>query len=175
MANRKITLKDSTGADNLYPATLTSQVFNEDGVNVDTLITDLSDDVGDLSNLTTTNKSNLVSAINEVNNPEIETITLGHGTDYSLITNEYTASLRRVGKVCILDLDIKFGTVSQNQANVYVIPVNARPTVIARGVATEWKSNAYATSLTVGTSGTVQILYPKSNTEYAGQAVWFCE
>lgn len=38
MANRKITLKDSTGADNLYPATFTSQVFNEDGENVDTLL-----------------------------------------------------------------------------------------------------------------------------------------
>lgn len=38
MANRKITLKDSTGADNLYPATFTSQVFNEDGDNVDTLL-----------------------------------------------------------------------------------------------------------------------------------------
>ena len=68
MANRKITLKDSTGTDNLYPATFTSQVFNEDGENVDTLITDLSDDVGDLSNLTTTDKTNLVSAINEVKN-----------------------------------------------------------------------------------------------------------
>lgn len=38
MANRKITLKDSTGTDNLYPATFTSQVFNEDGENVDTLL-----------------------------------------------------------------------------------------------------------------------------------------
>lgn len=45
MANKKITLKDSTETDNLYPATFTSQVFNEDGVNVDTLITDLSNDV----------------------------------------------------------------------------------------------------------------------------------
>lgn len=38
MANKKITLKDSTETDNLYPATLTSQVFNEDGDNVDTLL-----------------------------------------------------------------------------------------------------------------------------------------
>lgn len=75
MANRKITLKDSTGADNLYPATFTSQVFNENGDNVDILITDLSDDVGDLSNLTTTDKTNLVSAINEVNTTDTNTIT----------------------------------------------------------------------------------------------------
>ena len=42
MANRKITLKDSTETDNLYPATFTSQVFNEDGENVDTLLDNLN-------------------------------------------------------------------------------------------------------------------------------------
>ena len=41
MANRKITLKDSTGADNLYPATFTSQVFDENENNLDTLLSDL--------------------------------------------------------------------------------------------------------------------------------------
>lgn len=68
MANRKITLKDSTGADNLYPATFTSQVFDENGVNVDTKISNINDNIGDLSSLTTTDKTNLVSAINEVKN-----------------------------------------------------------------------------------------------------------
>jgi len=175
MANKKITLKDSTQTDNLYPATFTSQVFNEDGVNVDTLITDLSDDVGDLSNLTTTNKSNLVSAINEVNNPEIKTIALSNGSDHSFITNEYTVSLKKVGKLCILNLDIKFGTVSGNQCIGYVVPVGARPSFTARSVMTQWKSNAYSTPLSITNEGLVSMAYVQSNTEYSGQAVWFCE
>lgn len=155
MANKKITLKDSTGADNLYPATFTSQVFNEDGVNVDTLITDLSDDVGDLSN--------------------IETIALSNGSDHSFITNEYTVSLKKVGKVCILNLDIKFGTVSGDQCIGYVVPVGARPSFTVRSVMTQWKRNAYSTPLSITNAGLVAITYVQSNTEYAGQAVWFCE
>ena len=91
MANRKITLKDSTGTDNLYPATFTSQVFNEDGDNVDTLITDLSDDVGDLSNLTTADKTNLVSAISEVNNTNQSTVITPTSTA-KYIRGRYTVS-----------------------------------------------------------------------------------
>lgn len=175
MANRKITLKDKTNTDNLYPATFTSQVFNEGGVNVDTLITDLSDDVGDLSNLTTTNKSNLVSAINEINNPEVETITLANGADHSQISNKYTVSLKRVGKLCILNLDIKFGTVSGNQCIGYVVPVGARPSFTVRSMMTQWKSNAYSAPLSITNEGLVSMTYVQSNTEYSGQAVWFCE
>lgn len=66
MANKKITLKDQTNTDELYPKTLTSAVFNESGVNIDTLLQELDDIIGDLSTLTTTDKSSLVNAINEI-------------------------------------------------------------------------------------------------------------
>lgn len=67
MANRKITLKDSTQTDNLYPATFTSQVFNEDGDNVDTLLEKnlpVKVDFGTISSLPQTrNKTEITSTM----------------------------------------------------------------------------------------------------------------
>lgn len=41
MANKKITLKDKTNTDELYPATLTSNVFDDKGNSLDALLSDL--------------------------------------------------------------------------------------------------------------------------------------
>lgn len=41
MANKKITLKDQTNTDELYPATLTSNVFDDNGNSLETLLSDL--------------------------------------------------------------------------------------------------------------------------------------
>ena len=104
----------------------------------------------------------------------IENITLTNGADHSQISNEYTVSLQKIGKLCILNLDIKFGTVTGNQCIGYVIPVGARPSFSARGVMTQWKSNAYSAPLSISNEGLVAMAYVQSNTEYSGQAVWFC-
>ena len=74
MANKKITLKDQTNTDELYPATVVSNVFDDNGNSLDTILSELNDAIGDLSTLTTINKSNLVSAINEVNTRKTGTL-----------------------------------------------------------------------------------------------------
>ena len=111
--------------------------------------------------------------INSAMTPQI--IQLTNGPEYSLLNHVYNADCVKIGRMCILNLDIKFGDVgSRDQAIIYNIPSGSMPKNKSRGALTIWGSNGLSVVISV-TGDTVTILYPKSNTEYAGQVIWYTD
>lgn len=70
MANKNVTIKkrnvSNTGWDELYPVTTAENVKFEDGSSVSAQLADIANKQGNLTTLQTTEKTNLVGALNEV-------------------------------------------------------------------------------------------------------------
>lgn len=148
MANRKITLKDSTNTDNLYPATFTSQVFNEDGENVDTLLSDMENDI---------------TALQEtVNTVSQTTVTSGQGTNVSI-------GFVKINRICMVRFANGNYTASANET-LATVPEGYRPYLNVDGL-----ESYGGKRIQISTSGAISCISALSNTPVRGTFVYITE
>lgn len=131
-----------------------------------------------VDNLTSTAADKALSAKQgkELNSKitDITDIPLGNGANIGDVSNIYAKSLKKIGNLCILNLDIKFGaSITGDTEYIFTIPSAYIPIQSIRGAAVEWNNSANCTMLSVSNNGQIIILYAKANTEYAGSISWF--
>lgn len=120
--------------------------------------------IGDLSNLDTTNKSNLVGAINEVNNNcsinnqninatgDIIEITPLVGSNYNNYGNTY---YYKVGSIVYLHIGLK-GLIANAENVIFTLPAGYRPRGYACGIGVS--DNMLSTAVVqIGSDGTITI------------------
>jgi len=142
---------------------------------MDTLNTTTSSSIGTLTNLNTTTKTDLVSALNEVNNKlddtGWQTLTLESGV--STGQNGRTPSYRRIGNVVFIEGSFSF-TKGNSSQNLATIPEGYRPSTILYISSNTSGSRTARTYISTGGAIGCDWIYNLNNTSsYTGSVSWY--
>ena len=135
-------------------------------------IKDCDDAIGDLALLTTNNKTDLVSAINEQNNNlAVQTGTITASSGFTIApTNSF---LTKSGKVVALQLVISTSVPINTTASIAMLPNGFRPAYpinyMCRGSNSQFNADGIM-YLYIGTNGEIQVR-PKAGESYTFVAI----